>query len=451
MPRDRTYFAFASGRFDYDCVSCGFTCCRGHGYQVHAGDELHGQVRGRPALAIFLERKDSEGRGILNVLNCKPSCFFLNSDGRCDIQRTDGYVSKPETCRLFPFNYLRHVEHYLVVAPHLGLCPLRVAPDGGTAGASCHDNLFADMATQGVHAGIPAATGLVRDVSALVALERSIVSMSEEYLSAAAYEAFVAAQCDATRDASIWNVCRTAPAVPTREETWRWLRLVCEVLGACPRPEYAEHPTLIRTMVASTPALRSLLVFRQPDRMPGHSIVPLERVPYVLLALHTLAALALEAGMTAVSYQTLMGLYRDHGPLLRMLAYVDCVMTWHPAGVVELAMDGGPDNQRRYIRIIQAIMSTAAIPRSLGRILCDNATQEQLDRSVFLRAVARRLADRLVPVSQESDRRPTAREIKCAVQRWVLSRTNENLLIAVADRQRRSGRQRLPHAASSAG
>lgn len=125
---ERLYFAFRSDGFSYDCVSCKAHCCRGHGYSLSTGQELDTQLRLRPSLRMFLSSNDAGTS--YHVSNCAPACFFLTHDNTCSVQVTSGYQAKPETCRLFPFNHFRRVGDFLIILPHVSLCPLKVSPGG---------------------------------------------------------------------------------------------------------------------------------------------------------------------------------------------------------------------------------------------------------------------------------------------------------------------------------
>src|SRR2546422_9504145 len=104
LPEDLVYFAFANGRFGYDCVACGAKCCGGHGYELGLGVELQAHIARAPAVRFFLDRCEAEAASHYHVRNCAPNCFFLNDQRMCGVQVEFGYASKPETCRLFPFN-----------------------------------------------------------------------------------------------------------------------------------------------------------------------------------------------------------------------------------------------------------------------------------------------------------------------------------------------------------
>lgn len=149
IPSDNVYFAFASGRLSYDCVTCNAKCCRGHGYLLQRRDELQRHLAIRPHLKYFIDHAGKESRRQLLVKNCPPACFFLNTHGLCTLHVEDGYDAKPETCRLFPFNVLRRVANYVVVTPHSSLCPLEISSLGAERPESTHQELLKAMASQG--------------------------------------------------------------------------------------------------------------------------------------------------------------------------------------------------------------------------------------------------------------------------------------------------------------
>ena len=189
----RVYFPFGDGRFFYDCESCGAQCCRGHGYLLGTQREVLIQIQRRPSLRVFLEPCESTAAHY-HVHNCAPACFFLDDRGHCQIHTSDGPAAKPETCRLFPFNFMNIVGDYLVVAPHTGLCPLQIAPSGTRHASSRHANLMAELTAGEIGGHVPAKTPLVADVDRLIALERAIVQLSERYVDTPDYAEFLAQQ-----------------------------------------------------------------------------------------------------------------------------------------------------------------------------------------------------------------------------------------------------------------
>lgn len=173
------YFAFADGRLHYDCMSCGAACCRGHGYTLSIGAEVNQHLEGRSALRFFMTTSGLASSSRVFVDNCPPSCFFLTDTGHCRIHVDRGHRFKPETCRLFPFNRLRRLGAFLVVAPHLSLCPLQVTPPGVRSRTSSHDTLLEALADQGVATKIPDGVAPNGHLDHTVMVEREIVELSE--------------------------------------------------------------------------------------------------------------------------------------------------------------------------------------------------------------------------------------------------------------------------------
>jgi Fe-S-cluster containining protein len=179
IPSERVHFAFASGRFAYDCVGCQAHCCRGFGYELRVGSELRAHVRRNPSLVVFLEPVKPTGDDRVIVKNCPPQCFFLADDNRCAIHVESGFAAKPETCRLFPFNVIRSAAGHVIVSPHLSLCPLSVTSAGVRSQLSDHELLLAEMNRAGIHKEVPAAEPAICDVSRLLAIEEAIIAAGD--------------------------------------------------------------------------------------------------------------------------------------------------------------------------------------------------------------------------------------------------------------------------------
>jgi hypothetical protein len=435
IPRERVYFAFASGRFAYDCVSCQAKCCRGYGYQLQDGPELRGHIGSQPAVRFFLEPVDGGSR--YRVRNCPPGCFFLTAGNLCGIQVGHGYDAKPETCRLFPFNGFRRVAGYLLVYPHPGLCPLEILPGDDRSDNSGYEPLLAAMSAHGINSDVPEVAAIERDVSQLVALEARIVELSESRLQAAGYAPFAAAQLAATSQAFGAPAGADATSGRDLEGLDLFRRLLYEVLGSGPAEAHERHPALVRTMVASTPFLRSQIVFPSRKQDAGQSRVGLERVPHVLMVLHALAALAREAGMRDVTYQTVVRLFMDHRALLTLLAHIDCTMTWKPGVLIDLPFTRRPDFQSRYLRVARALLPGRQAPPStlLGQVLCEHLPPDGLHRVEFLKLLAPRLSGRIVMRAGAAGAGWWRPAVRPRLQRWLLGNLRHNLLMSLAARQ----------------
>jgi Fe-S-cluster containining protein len=400
VPADRVYFAFASGRFDYDCRSCGAQCCRGHGYELQVGPELQAHLATAPAVRFFLDRCDAEAERHYHVRNCAPGCFFLTDEGECGIQLTHGYDAKPETCRLFPFNQLARVGEYLIVSPHTGLCPLQARPAGHESVRSAHAALL-QMLTRGtVNLDVPQASPLLGDPAKLITLERRIVELSERHLDDGDYAEFAAAQLSATADAFGPIQAASQDASHPRDSLVRFTRTLYEVLGADPPKRGAQDRALVRTLVVTTPALRAQLVFRRRGKTTNaESHIGLHHIPTALLALEAMARIARHAGMRSVTYQTLMKLFMEYHPLIATLAHLDTVMAWRPAATIDLSFPGDKTWRMRYVTVARALLPRAQreTRAPLAQVLCAHMPSEGLARVTFLKRLAQRLVGRVVP------------------------------------------------------
>jgi len=135
-----TYFTFPDGGLSYDCQSCGQRCCRGRGFAV-GGEELV-QLLGRvPRLASYLRLGAG---GSAYAVDLTDGCWFLASDGNCQIEVDHGRPAKPSTCKLFPFNRVFTVRGTRIIDVNTTLCPVAVANDGVS-----HQEILDDLAAIG--------------------------------------------------------------------------------------------------------------------------------------------------------------------------------------------------------------------------------------------------------------------------------------------------------------
>lgn len=136
---ERIYFTWPDRRFKYECRGCG-TCCKGHGIGIDvAGGQLVQLLARRPALTAFLRRRGDA----ITAFNPRDRCWFLASDGLCQIEVDDGRDAKPASCRLFPFNRVFRIGSHTVVDYNSVICPLHVVDDGGIT----HAEIAAEIAT----------------------------------------------------------------------------------------------------------------------------------------------------------------------------------------------------------------------------------------------------------------------------------------------------------------
>jgi Fe-S-cluster containining protein len=436
---NRVYFAFASGRLGYDCVACGAKCCRGEDFEVLAGRELRHQLATTHPIRFFLDPCESGAADHYHARNLKPACFFLNGQGNCSIHVEHGYAAKPETCRLFPFNNITRAGEFLIIAPHRGLCPLQVLPAGERSDASDHDQLLAAMSGSGIGTHVPEIRAAQAEVPALIALERQIVELSGQDLNATRYARNAAAQLALTRLSAAPAGAPDAAQEQARDDVEEFLWMLYDVLGAT-QPIGDDHDqALVRTMVGMTPAIRARLVFEQGAASEPGGV---ERIPYLLLALHTFATFARDAGMAEVTYQSVMGLLDRYRPLLTLLASLDRVMVWKPEADVDFALASDQALRSRYLGVAKALLpsSQRKAPTPLGRILAEHAMPNGMDRVLFLKSLARRLQGQVVPMTDAPTTMRRVQAPRAALQQWALGYFSTDFLLMVADsRSRRAG------------
>jgi Fe-S-cluster containining protein len=432
IERDDVYFAFASGRLTYDCVTCNAKCCRGFGYLATVGNELQSQLRLRPSLPLFVEPTAGRDPQQYRIENCAPGCFFLSDGGLCDIHARYGYDAKPETCRLFPFNDLRRVGKYLVVCPHPSLCPLEVAPGGCISPHSEHAKLLDAMASPGIAARVPECVPSHGEPDTVIELERRVVELAERFDVRAGYLAFVHEQLRLEELAGGgWE----RHAVPNAQTTVEMAR----ALGATGADGAPGDPALVRTMVAMTPFLRSRLLFRDPSAAHVPSL-DRTRVPLAVLSLYLFAETARACGMQRVTFQTISKLAHDLDALAQLLANADAVMMWQRGAPIDPAAFEGSELRMAFIKLAKALLPAAQRRRRapLGDLLLDHAPQDCLTRLLFLKVVATHLVGRLVPLQCERTpayvARPTAR-LLTAVRRWALANVDERVLHAAYEQR----------------
>ena len=433
MLSDDVYFTFGDGRLKYDCHSCGAQCCRGQGYYLQHGTELETHTKARPAIRFFLEPVGGAPGSGYQVRNCPPSCFFLDGDNLCSLHVSHGVTAKPETCRLFPFNNVFRLGKFLIVMPHLQLCPLEVTPAGITSTHSRYESLLGAMAAQGISAEVPIVATIGLGSVEAIALEREIVGLSERYLESGDYVSFAGAQLAVT-DRAFGQSQRTS--AESQAYAARFARLVRDVLGPVASADGARDLNVRRTLMAATPTVRAQLMF-VPQKQPMEYSCGAARLPLLLIALDALVQLAHDAGMQRITYQTALRVFMEYKPLLLLLAHLDCEMVWRADAVMDLSFSSENDSIRRDIRISRALLPAEQrrhrelLANVLQRHLCD----DPFERIVFLKRLAHRLVGRIVPRQEPVSVRRSWQRGKAAYQRRVLEHVNDELLMTVVHRK----------------
>lgn len=411
----QVYFAFADGRLSYDCVACGAACCRGHGYLLGGADELRAQVHGRRALPVFIEARREAGRMLLGVVNTAPQCFHLTSDGACGVHTAGGLGAKPETCRLFQFNWLRRVGPYLVVGPHQDLCPLTIADVGDRAEVSRHDQLRRGMAMRPLVTSVPSCATVV-DPSAAIALERRVVELSEECLDAADYFEFCVRQLMMAG----WADADARTSLAAHASTWNAL------VGTPARTELGRHPALTRTVIAATPMMRARLLFRAD----GPPVLLPSRAPHAMFGAYLLAEAAIAAGASIVTIQTLSKLLPAFQSLIALLSLCDQRVRWVSDADIDLPTFADLSHRPRFLKLVRALLLSRSNGASvLSDLLQDVAPPDPIERVLFLKDVSRGLLGRVQSVDQaEASPKPTRSlsRLRVAARHWAFTHVPED-------------------------
>lgn len=429
------YFAFATGRFDYDCVTCNAKCCRGHGYLTSVGKELVSQMKMRAGLPLFLEATSGQQAHQYEVRNCSPGCFFLSENGLCDVHATHGYDAKPETCRLFPFNNIIRVGKFLVVAPHSELCPLQIVSPNLVAERSNHTALLASLGAQGIGAPIASCSTRAGQANDVIAFEREVVELSERSLIDPDYPQFVERQLQLESP--------TSPVVTrdSRLALEQFIELSCELFDTPGSNRLGGDKALVQTMIGMTPFLRSRFLFQEDTGAKQWSGVPLERqrIPFAILGLYLFSESARRAGMRAVTFQTISQLLSRLQPLVKIVAYLDVVVAWQRDVPIKVAEFASADLRMAFVRLAKSLMPAVQQKRArpLGRLLLEQAPVDPIQRLLFLKEAAKCLAGRLVPIELEPITRYSAglgTKLRGRVHRWTLSNLSDDVLLAGYDR-----------------
>lgn len=411
---DRVYFAFPSGALNYDCVTCGAQCCRGHGYLIHGERELQAQIQTHAEVRFFLDPCDALADHY-HAQNFSPGCFFLTGDGRCRIHIERGFAAKPGTCRLFPFNGLFRVGSHVVVMPHSQLCPLEVVEPGSSLQSS-HERLLHALMQYGIDAHLQQLRPASLTEDRLIDLERNIVRLSERQQRVTDYGAFAAAQMEATERAIGVVVHETDPARHALVQRLR--RGIDDVLGSA--HHMADDPQIVRLVIAMTPTLRAQVLFKKPG--DDSSLIDLHTLPSFLVAVHRLGQLAAQAGMECVSYQTIMRLVTQNRPLLKLLSQLDTVLMWKLDEPVDLSFGGRHSFQAAYRQVAKSLLPHAQrkARSRLSEIVCNHLPGDPMERIEFVKRLAKRLDGRVSPFRDASLLNRVVRSPRATVQQLVV-------------------------------
>jgi hypothetical protein len=146
------------------------------------------------------------------------------------------------------------------------------------------------------------------------------------------------------------------------------------------------------------------------------------RIPRLVLAIHKLVALAAEAGMNEISYQTVMAMAHRYAFLLRFSVWADERMTWRASRGQIYRRRG--ENRDAYGRYVRAAKMLGSGDRSmvLADVLSTSCGDDALGRLDRLERLCKRLATSIEPQDHLAGRwRPS-------LGGWLLRNASENAL-----------------------
>ena len=433
---ERVYFAFGSGRLGYDCEVCGAKCCKGFGYQIADSHEYSAQVSERPAMALFIELDGSPTSFSRSVVkNCPPGCFFLSETGLCEVHATAGALAKPETCRLFPFNNFTLIGRHLIVAPHTGLCPLEVLDDQHLSGLSDHNTLLRSMAVRAIVAQ-PKQVLLDEGVAVeIIERERRILKICDLERATTCEESSRACLqvLGSSSDKESVDVASGRDAEASIDRFNFQLR---KILDMWPAEHVASDQGLVKVISGSTPSLRARLLFEGAAVTPTEWTDRGQQAVWAILALHKIAALAIEGGMQRVTLQTLNRLLDDYREFLSICWLFNEVVIWKRDARLDLSSNGSRQAYGRYLDVVRGLTSSAQQkrPMRLYELLSRYVNDTRWGRLATLQRLAKRLVGRveILTAGRIGKNRWTGRS---AAQRVCLAAVSDEMLWKMAVRR----------------
>jgi hypothetical protein len=184
-------------------------------------------------------------------------------------------------------------------------------------------------------------------------------------------------------------------------------------------------------MAVTTPYLRARYLFRSPNDVTQEGDI--ERLPFIALSLYILLALAVDAGMSDVTFQTVNRLLGDQGPLLWLLGHLDARVLWRQDRKVQMHFTGSPSERGAYAKIVRRIAAQrfAKKHETLGAMIVDQIPRSTLERVAFLRRLGYHLAPNVIAARHEVGGRTRVRPY---IEQFVVSCASETVLATLAER-----------------
>lgn len=279
--RSRIFVPFHDGLLDYDCRECGEGCCQSGNIVANEGEKRI-LLQEYPFIKFFFAGEENNRY----TFHKHQQCWFLESNGFCEIQRKHGYSIKPFICRLHPFYIARCGDEYVVIPS--GCEALRVTKRGKQSNIS-HESVLAN-AEEAIGCGF-IRKGIDWSAERLD-LERKVLKEAREFLDHVSYIDFAAFQTAAATGNKNLSGIRTQ--LNETVDLWKSLLGIQDL--------EMENETLTYELTAITSLLR----------VSDYGLRNMEgdRIPLALLALYLYMILYAKGGggkRFASTYQSVLG------------------------------------------------------------------------------------------------------------------------------------------------
>ncbi|MHB1327348.1 MAG: hypothetical protein ACYC2K_04025 [Gemmatimonadales bacterium] len=293
------------------------------------------------------------------------------------------------------------------------------------------------MAKHGISATISQCDVIHGEIDAVLGLERQIMRTSKGYIEGGRYRDFLQEQLRHTEDwFGMGRITRSEPDVIEIDDLSRTIHYSCVLLDLQQADLERNDPEIERVMAATTPFLRSEMVFQDTQGSGGssQSFLPLERIPHALAVLYLLAVCARSAGMEKITFQTISRIYSQNSKLIGLLAYLGSPIRLKTVPRLDAITFSQVTHQRTYLRLLKVLLSEPCpIDKSCFGAALNEVQGSLVDRLDFLRLIAPIISENLVGgVSHINEERSPS--LSTTIHRWLYQHLPESVLLAALGR-----------------
>jgi hypothetical protein len=198
------------------------------------------------------------------------------------------------------------------------------------------------------------------------------------------------------------------------------------LLGVWPEPQFDQDRSLANVLVALTPLIRSRFLF---PTEAVHAELSVSRLPFVLLALHKILALARQAGQE-ITYQTVQQMLGSFEPMLRVLAYADRPMAWNGKASINLSRTVDQHSYASYVRTAKQLLPSAQVLDQKTLVELLKLDGDDICRLTELNEVCKRLVGKIGTMDNRADLRPATYKLR--LQRLLLRTVDSEMLWTLA-------------------